>query len=188
MILQVAQPSQTPPMPAHTHNAKLRTQVRTHHLLLPPQHNITPTTKVLPPLPLQSRTLLRPPRPPHMLLNPPPNPLHQLPIPPPPLLAPRPLVHLHARDPSSPRLDILRLVFTAIPDEEARVVRKQLDRIRILVPLELPALPRGEHGHHARPVVRLEHGGAVDEDEAEGDAGVDGGEGARHLEEVGGCV
>lgn len=122
--------------------------------------------------------ILTPPPPPHTLLNPIPNPLHNLPIPPPPR-DPQlriPLLHPHGRNPPPPPPHRRRHLLPPPPYINAQRIPKQLGRMLPLVALELPGLPRGKDGDDAGPVVGFELLGGVDDDEAEGAGGVDGGE------------
>ena len=64
-------------------------------------------------------------------------------------------------------LDRLRGLFRTPAYEYARVVRKELCRLRVLVALELPELARGEDGYYSRPIRGLEACGGVDEDEGQ---------------------
>ena len=62
---------------------------------------------------------------------------------------------------------------------------KEFRRRLPLVGFELPCLPRCEDGDDAGPVVRLELLWGVNQDESEGALGVDGGEEAGDVENVG---
>jgi len=106
----------------------------------------------------------------HPLLDRGPDALDDLAVPPAPsavhatLLIPP--LDCEALDAAAPALDLARDVLPAPADVDARGVFEQLRRRGPLVRLELPGLPRREDGHEALPVVRLEVGRGVDEDEA----------------------
>lgn len=144
----------------------------------------------------------------HPFLNCRPYILHNPSIPPPPTAAHIrglliPAVDSKAAHATAPPSHFTGYFLATPPDIDARRVLEQLGRGRPFVRLELPCLTSGEYRDNAVPVVGLEIGGAVDEDEDRGFAGCgrvdgaaccDGGglggvwngaESARDLEEVG---
>jgi hypothetical protein len=72
---------------------------------------------------------------------------------------------LHA---AAPAADLARQVLAAPTDIDARGVLEELVARRPPVRLELPGLPRREHRDQAVPVIGLEVGRAVHEDESGG--------------------
>lgn len=106
---------------------------------------------------------------PHTLLNSGPNALNGLPIAPPAtlLLRAAPLLQPHGLDSPPPALHRLGQGLALPTHIDAQRVAKQLGGVGPAVRLELPDLAGGEDGDDARPVVRLEVLGAVDEDKAQ---------------------
>ena len=64
-------------------------------------------------------------------------------------------------------------------------MREQLRRLLPLVALELPSLTRSEDCNYTRPIFGLELLGCVDYDEADGAGGVDRGNEALNVQDVG---